>query len=73
MDGLIAGVGGGGGGVTNPIELVSANTNIERYVNTTKSNTSLDLRTDQEAIRLVLVGASMGILILMLNVIIQRV
>ena len=60
MDGLIAGVSGGGGGVCNPIELVDANTNIERFVNATKSNTSLDLRTDQEAIRLVLGGASDG-------------
>ena len=31
VDGLIAGVSGGGGGVSNPIELVDANTSIERY------------------------------------------
>ena len=60
VDGLIAGVSGGGGGVSNPIELVDANTSIERYTNATKSNISLDLRTDQEAIRLVLGGASDG-------------
>ena len=38
VDGLIAGVSGGGGGVSNPIELVDANTSIERYTNATKSN-----------------------------------
>ena len=36
VDGLIAGGSGGGGGVSNPIELVDANTSIERYVNSTK-------------------------------------
>ena len=46
--------------ISNPIGLVDANTNIERYVNTTKSKTSLVLRTDQEAIRLVVGGASDG-------------
>ena len=40
VDGLIAGVSGGGGGVSNPIELVDANTSIERYANATKSNVS---------------------------------
>ena len=34
VDGLVAG--GGGGGVSNPIELVDTNTTIERYVNSTK-------------------------------------
>ena len=46
---------------------------IQRYVNSTKFNTSLDLRTDQEAIRLVLGGASEEILIHMLSVIIIQV
>ena len=36
------------------IELTDANTSIERYNNATKSNISMDLRTDQEAMRLVL-------------------
>ena len=40
------------------IELTDANTNIERYNNATKSNTSMDIRTDQEATRLILGGAS---------------
>ena len=55
MDGLIAGVSGGGGGVTNPIELVDANTSIERYTNATKSNVSLDLSINEtaSAIRLI--------------------
>ena len=39
------------------IELTDANTSIERYNNATKSNISMDLRTDQEAMRLML-GAS---------------
>ena len=55
MDGLIAGVSGGGGGVSNPIELVDANTSIERYTNATKSNISLDLSINEtaSAIRLI--------------------
>ena len=39
------------------IELTDTNTNIERYNNATKSNISMDFRTDQEAMRLML-GAS---------------
>ena len=39
------------------IELTDGNTSIERYSNDTKSNISLDLKTDQEALRLML-GAS---------------
>ena len=39
------------------IELIDGNTSIERYSNATKSNISLDLKTDQEALRLML-GAS---------------
>ena len=39
------------------IELTDGNTSIERYNNATKSNLSMDLRTDQEAMRLML-GAS---------------
>ena len=52
VDGLIAGA---GGGVSNPIELVDANTSIERYTNATKSNISLDLSINEtaSAIRLV--------------------
>ena len=55
VDGLIAGVSGGGGGVSNPIELVDANTSIERYTNATKSNASLDLSINEtaSAIRLI--------------------
>ena len=55
VDGLIAGVSGGGGGVSNPIELVDANTSIERYTNATKSNISLDLSINEtaSAIRLI--------------------
>ena len=55
VDGLIAGVSGGGGGVTNPIELVDSNTSIERYTNATKSNISLDLSINEtaSAIRLI--------------------
>ena len=55
VDGLIAGVSGGGGGVSNPIELVDANTSIERYTNATKSNVSLDLSINEtaSAIRLI--------------------
>ena len=55
MDGLIAGVSGGGGGVSSPIELVDANTSIERYTNATKSNVSLDLSINEtaSAIRLI--------------------
>ena len=54
VDGLIAGV-SGGGGVSNPIELVDANTRIERYTNATKSDISLDLSVNEtaSAIRLV--------------------
>ena len=54
VDGLIAGV-SGGGGVSNPIELVDANTSIERYTNATKSNVSLDLSINEtaSAIRLI--------------------
>ena len=33
------------------IELTDANTSIERYNNATKSNISMDFRTDQEAMR----------------------
>ena len=47
VDGLIAGVSGGGGGVSNPIELVDANMSIERYTNATKSNVSLDLSVNE--------------------------
>ena len=52
VDGLIAGA---GGGVSNPIELVDANTSIERYTNATKSNISLDLSIHEtaSAIRLI--------------------
>ena len=52
VDGLIAGA---GGGVSNPIELVDANTSIERYTNATKSNVSLDLAINEtaSAIRLI--------------------
>ena len=52
VDGLVS---GGGGGVTNPIELVDANTTIERYTNATKSNISLDLAINEtaSAIRLI--------------------
>ena len=39
------------------IELTDANTIVERYTNATKSNVSMDFRTDQEALRLML-GAS---------------
>ena len=55
VDGLIAGVSGGGGGVSNPIELVDANTSIEKYTNATKSNVSLDLSINEtaSAIRLI--------------------
>ena len=55
VDGLIAGVSGGGGSVSNPIELVDANTSIERYTNATKSNISLDLSINEtaSAIRLI--------------------
>ena len=45
VDGLVAG--GGGGGVSNPIELVDANTTIERYVNSTKNNITLDLTINE--------------------------
>ena len=52
VDGLIAGA---GGGVSNPIELVDANTSIERYTNATKSSISLDLSINEtaSAIRLI--------------------
>ena len=55
VDGLIAGVSGGGGGVSDPIELVDATTSIERYTNATKSNVSLDLSINEtaSAIRLI--------------------
>ena len=55
VDGLIAGVSGGGGGVSNPIELVNSNTSIERYTNATKNNISLDLSINEtaSAIRLI--------------------
>ena len=46
VDTLIAGA---GGGVSNPIELVDANTTIERYTNDTKSNISLDLAINETA------------------------
>ena len=49
VEGLIAGVSGGGGGVSNPIELVDSNTSIERYTNATKSNVSLDLAINETA------------------------
>ena len=49
VDGLIAGVSGGGGGVSNPIELVDANTSIEKYVNSTKNNITLDLSINETA------------------------
>ena len=42
------------------IELTDANTSMERYNNATKSNISMDFRTDQEAIRLMLGGSSDG-------------
>ena len=42
------------------IELTDANTSVERYNNATKSNISMDFRSDQEAIRLMLGGASDG-------------
>ena len=53
VDGLVSG--GGGGGISNPIELVDANTSIERYVNSTKNNISLDLSINEtaSAIRLI--------------------
>ena len=52
VDTLIAGA---GGGVSNPIELVDANTTIERYTNATKSNISLDLAINEtsSSIRLI--------------------
>ena len=52
VDTLIAGA---GRGVSNPIELVDANTSIERYTNATKSNISLDLSINEtaSAIRLI--------------------
>ena len=40
------------------IELTDANTIMERCTNATKSNISMDFRTDQEATRLILGGAS---------------
>ena len=54
VDGLISGV-SGGGGVSNPIELVNSNTSIERYTNATKNNISLDLSVNEtaSAIRLI--------------------
>ena len=52
VDTLIAGA---GGGVSNPIELVDANTSIERKTNATKSNVSVDLAMNEtaSAIRLI--------------------
>ena len=52
VDTLVAGA---GGGVSNPIELVEANTSIETYTNATKSNISLDLSISEtaSAIRLI--------------------
>ena len=54
VDGLIPGV-SGGGGVSNPIELVNSNTSIERYTNATKNNISLDFSINKtaSAIRLI--------------------
>ena len=54
VDGLISGV-SGGGGVSNPIELVNSNTSIERYTNATKNSISLDLSINEtaSAIRLI--------------------
>ena len=54
VDGLISGV-SGGGGVSNPIELVNSNTSIERYTNAAKNNISLDLSINEtaSAIRLI--------------------
>ena len=46
--------------VNNDIEILDTNTIFSRYPNATKVNTSLDIRTDQEAMRLVLGGASDG-------------
>ena len=46
--------------VNNDIEILDTNTILSRYPNATKVNTSLDVRTDQEAMRLVLGGASDG-------------
>ena len=43
--------------VGGEIQLTDTNTSIERYSNATKSNVSMDVRTDQEALRLTL-GAS---------------
>ena len=52
VDTLVAGA---GGGVSNPIVLVDANTSIERCTNATKSNVSLDLSINEttSAIRLI--------------------
>ena len=36
------------------IQLTNANTTVERYTNVTKSNVSMDLRTDQQATRIML-------------------
>ena len=36
------------------IQLTDTNTSMERYTNATKSNISMDFRTDQEAMRLML-------------------
>ena len=46
--------------VNNDVEIFDTNTILSRYANATKVNTSLDIRTDQEAMRLVLGGASDG-------------
>ena len=46
--------------VNENIELLDANTVLDRYTNATKVNTSLDIRTDQGSMRLVLGSASDG-------------
>ena len=43
--------------VSNLIEFADTNTTLERYANATKVNTSLDIRTDEDTIRL-MTGAS---------------
>ena len=44
--------------INRNLGLLNTNTVLDRFVNATKSNTSLDVRTDQEAIRLMLGGAT---------------
>ena len=51
-------IAGAGGGVSNPIELVDANTSIERYTNATKSNISLDLSINETASAIRLINGS---------------